>query len=171
MRKKNWKLYIDDFLLNKLHFSQITSEESITGQLLHAYLQPVIKLPENNHLRRLIALHVRFRVSQIDLERLGKVLTHLSKLEKLDRRSTGSYDATLSQLPSFRSSASSTKVTFDEVIVGDVASIVCNTLYNSIETYLAAEEHGCLDRFSEWCEYYQAIVSLSVVPAVTIITT
>lgn len=154
-------MYVADFLFYKLHISQDIPSQSVTEQLLGAYLKPVTKLIEEHPLKRLIALHVHFRVNQIDLQRLAKMLTHLPTLESLDRRSSISNTKfSTTQLPSLTASSCSpsAKISIDAGIA-EFASIVCNTLYDAINTYLYGREQNCSDQISEWCNCYQSIVS------------
>ena len=146
-----WDKYFNDFLHHKLGFSQDIPRQTIADQLLQAYLQPIYDIQGDDYLTRLIALHILFRVNQIDLERLAKVLTYLSKLESLDQSLEPAYSASLVE---------STRTTPIRNFSREVATIVCNTLYESIRTSLKSVTHHNLDQFSKWYDCYQAIVSI-----------
>ena len=74
-----WKQYFDDFVTYKLALDSEPSD--LTREIIDAYISP-LKSMCKDALSRLVSLHVCFHVHHLDLTKVTRILSQISKVEK-----------------------------------------------------------------------------------------
>ena len=147
-RDRIWNRYFDDFVHYKLH---LTPEASLLAiEILKAYIGPVTG---RSALARLVSLHVRLHVYQMDLTKVTAVLKPISRMQQsLHPAATGSL-ADLSVTSPLHDPKSIARIPQTFV------SLIVETLYTFALHMSTTESES--ESLESWYQSYSDIVSTS----------
>ena len=150
---KIWNRYFDDFAHDKLHLMPEVYVSPLTKEILKAYIGPVMGI---DALSRLVALHIRLHVYQMDLTKVTTILRPIAKMrqemETLHPAATGSLANLLSVALPMREPKSIVR------IPQTLVSLIVATLFTFASHMNTAEsESGSL---KSWYQSYCDIVSI-----------
>ena len=145
---KIWNRYFDDFAHDKLHLKPEVSP--LTKQILRAYIGPVTG---SDALVRLVSLHVRLHVYQMDLPKVTTILKPISKMQpEMNPVATGSLANLLSVASSMHDFKSFVR------IPQTLVSLIVETLFTFASHMSTAESES--ESLKSWYQSYSDIVSI-----------
>ena len=141
-----WKHYCEDFIWYKLHLSP---EKTLFVQdILHLYIGSDL-LDCTDALSKLVSLHVRLHVHQLDIAKVLKVLKPISKLESISSPLMPN-PTTIFALKS----VVSPEHTMDKKGLPNISSFIVTVLFE------AFSEAGSKDELTQWHRSYLSIVCI-----------
>ena len=140
-----WMHYFDDFARHKLNLNEATP---LTCQILQVYIG--INAPDcNDILSKVVSLHVRFHVHQLDISKVVRVLRPVSELESRSLSLKADPTATITL-----ESVVSPKHTEGQRRLPNISSFIVSMLF---ETFCEATMRGTV-KLTQCCKSYLGIV-------------
>ena len=140
-----WMHYFDDFARHKLDLNEITP---LTRQILEVYIG--INAPDcNDALSKVVSLHVRAHVHQLDISKVVRVLRPVSELEIRSSSLKADPAATLTL-----ESVVSPKHIAGQKRLPNISSFIVSMLF---ETFCEAAMRGTVE-LTQCCKSYLGIV-------------
>ena len=145
-----WKRYFMDLVHDKLHL------EADVAPLTYSLLESHIGVLEGGALTRLVMLHVRLHVRQLDIAKVANILRQITRIhQKTLTTSAVAPDVTLAALVS-------NVMTCEQTKHPSLAATVINTLFQSLRFFVA--EVACTSEVedshvNQWYSSYQSLVS------------
>jgi len=140
-----WKHYFEDFARHKLNLNEATP---LTCQILQVYIG--INAPDcNDTLSKVVSLHVRLHVHQLDISKVVRVLRPVSELESRSLSLKADPTATLTL-----ESVVSPKHTAGQMRLPNISSFIISMLF---ETFCEATMRGTV-KLTQCCKSYLGIV-------------
>ena len=142
-----WVRYFDDFARDKLHLpNEITP---LTRQILQVYIG-INALESNDTLSKVVSLHVRLHVHQLDISKVVRVLKPVSELESLSLKPDPTATLAFESLVSPKHIAGQKRLP-------NISSFIVTKLF---ETFCeAALKSTCTVKLTQCCKSYLDMVS------------
>ena len=138
-----WNHYVDDFTQHKLHL--LNKGTPLMRKILQVYIGSDA-LDCNDILSKVVSLHVRLRVHQLDISKVVRVLRPVSELEsslKPDPAATRAFESLVSP-----------KRIAGQKQLPDILSFIVNMLFEAF----CESAHGSTVMLTQCCKSYLGIV-------------
>ena len=143
-----WKRYFEDFAHFKLHLE--SKVLPLTIEILKAYIG---LMDERDSLTRLVSLHVRFQVGQLDLRKLSGILRPISRVQQEMQALSTSVAASITSTVDIQSIIK---------MPPTLGVLTVNTLFTAISSLQASDD----EKICQWHRSYNDIVRSYTVIAV-----